>query len=262
MHLLVLVVIPLVKLNQLVRRKHQRLSVENTFTHLCFAPASITASLPHLRQSITSKPWILDKNERSLIKSMEGWVKVQEDTERMKYKSLEGIDEEEEDGDAVEIVTNTEEQMEAKEKNKKVPMNYLDEDVEVISGTVETPATELKFKTGDGSGKVMLVEDQKNGDVEDAGRRKSTNITDNVRHSSVQLIEELLGDVNDRASNKSGALEMIDFTREELSEDEIQPEDFEKNMHVQSTVSTQMLMDEEVFLNAKHEPVEWHQDEH
>lgn len=234
-------------------------------THQCFVLASITASLPHMRQFITSKPWILDKNEESLIKTMEGWVRAQEDTERMKFKSVQGIDEEEEDGDTVEIVTNTEEQMEAKEKNKILPINDLDEDVEVIDGTVEATAMELEDKKGDGSGKVMLVEEQKIGDVkigEDAERHKSTNRTDNVGQSSVPLIEELLEDVTGQASNKSGALDMIDFTREELSEDKIQPEDFEKNMHVQSTISTEMLMDEEIFLNAKHEPLEWHQDEH
>ncbi|XP_016137060.1 zona pellucida sperm-binding protein 3-like isoform X1 [Sinocyclocheilus grahami] len=249
-----------------VKRRWEELYTDASACACCDSACEIksASSLPHVRQSITSKPWSLDKNEQSLIKSMEGWVKVQEDTERMKFKSVEGIDEKEDGGDTVEIVTNTEEQMEAKEKNKKVPMNDLDEDVEVIAWTVETTATELKDKN-DGSGKVMFVEKQKNGDVkigDDAGRHKSTNRTDNVGQPSVQVIEELLRAVNDQAPNKSGAQEIIHFTSEELSEDKIQPEDFEKNMHVQSTISTQLLMDEEIFLNAKHEPMEWHQDEH
>ncbi|KTF80604.1 hypothetical protein cypCar_00024798 [Cyprinus carpio] len=294
-----------------VKKRWEELYTDASACACCDSTCEIesTSSLPHMRQFITSKPWILDKNEESLIKTMEGWVRVQEDTERMKFKSVQGIDEEEEDGDTVETVTNTEEQMEAKEKNKILPINDLDEDVEVIDGTVEATAMELEDKKGDGSGKVMLVEEEKNGELEDkkgdgsgkvmlveeqkngeledkkgdgsgkvmlveeqkngdvkigedAERHKSTNRTDNVGQSSVPLIEELLEDVKGQASNKSGALDMIDFTREELSEDKIQPEDFEKNMHVQSTISTQMLMDEEIFLNAKHEPLEWHQDEH
>ncbi len=195
---------------------------------------------------------------------MEGWVKVQEDTEEMKFKSAKGIDEEEEDGHTVEIVTDTEEQIEAKEKHKKMPMNDFDEDVEVIVGTVETTATELKDKKGDRSGKVMLVRKWENRIGEDAGRRKSASRTDIVKRPGVQLIEELLEDVNiDQASSKSGAQDMIHITREELSEDKIQLEDFEKNMRVQSTISpSQIVMDEEIFLNAKHEPVEWNQDKH
>lgn len=233
-------------------------------THQCFVLASITASLPHVTQSISSKPWILDKNKQSLIQNMEGWVKVQEDTAEMKFKSAEGVDEEE-DGHTVEIVTDTEEQREAKEKHKKMPMNDFDEDVEVIVGTVETSTTELKDKKGDRSGKAMLVREWKSRVVkigENAGRSKSTSRTDIVKRPGVQLIEELLEDVNsDPASSKSGAQETIHITREELSEDQIQPEDFEKNMRVQSTISpTQTVMDEEIFLNAKHEPVEWNQD--
>lgn len=191
---------------------------------------------------------------------MEGWVKVQEDKEEVKFKSAKGIDEEEEDGHTVEIVTDTEEQIEAKEKHKKMPMNDFDEDVEVIVGTVETTATELKDKKGDRSGKVMLVRKWKNRIGEDAGRRKSTSRSDIVKQPGVQLIE----DVNiDQASSKSEAQEMIHITREELSEDKIQLEDFEKNMRVQSTISpSQLVMDEERFLNAKHEPVEWNQDKH
>ncbi len=194
---------------------------------------------------------------------MEGWVKVHEDTKEIKFKSA-GVDEEE-DGHTVEIVTNTEEQREAKEKPKTMPMNDFDEDVEVIVGTVET-STELKDKKSDRSGKVMPVREWKNRVVkigENAGRRNSTSRTDIVKRPGVQLIEELLEDVNsDPASSKSGAQEMIHITREELSEDQIQLEDLEKNMRVQSTISpSQTVMDEEIFLNAKHEPVEWNQDE-
>ncbi len=165
-------------------------------THQCFVLASITASLPHVTQSLTSKPWILDKNKQSLIQNMEGWVKVHEDTKEIKFKSA-GVDEEE-DGHTVEIVTNTEEQREAKEKPKTMPMNDFDEDVEVIVGTVET-STELKDKKSDRSGKVMLVREWKNRVVkigENAGRRNSTSRTDIVKRPGVQLIEELLEDVN------------------------------------------------------------------
>lgn len=220
--------------------------------------------MPHETQSITSKPWILDNNEQSFIKFKKGRINVQEDTEEVKFKSAEEINEEEDDDYNVEIVTNTEELIEAKQKNKKMPMNDLDEDVEVIVGTVETTATELKNEKGDQSGKVKLVGEKMNKVVkigEDAGRQKSNITTDIVEQPKVQLIEELLEDVHDdHASSKSGANEMIHITIEELSEDKIQR--FEKNMHVQSTIPSPMMMDEEIFLNAKHEPKEWNQDEH
>ncbi|XP_016313708.1 zona pellucida sperm-binding protein 3-like [Sinocyclocheilus anshuiensis] len=251
-----------------VERRWEELYTDASVCACCDSTCEIesSSSLPHVTQSITSKPWILDKNEQSLIQTMEGWVNVQEDTEEMKFKSAEGIDEEEEDGYTVEIVTDTEEQTEAKEKHKKMPMNDLDEDVEVIVGTVET-TTELKDKKGDRSGKVMLVREQKNRVVkieEDAGRHERTSRTEIVERPSVQFMEELSEDVNnDQASSKSGAQEIILITREELSEDKIQPEDFEKNIQVQNTIGpSQIVMDEEIFLNAKHESVEWNRDKH
>lgn len=214
---------------------------------------------------ITSLPWILDKNEQSIVKTKEGLVSVQEDAEEVKFKSAEGIGEEEEedDGYPVEIVTDTEKQMEAKEENKKLPMKDLDEDVEVIVGTEETTATELKDEEGDRSGKVMSDGEQMDRVVEfkeDSERLKNTS---RIEQPKVRLIEELSEDVNDdKGSRKSGQNELIYKTREELSKDEIQPEGLEKNMHVQSTVPSHMVIDEERFLNGKQEPIEWNKDEH
>ncbi|ROL41357.1 Zona pellucida sperm-binding protein 3 [Anabarilius grahami] len=224
-----------------------------------------TSYLPHLTQSmITSLPWILDKNEQSLIETKEGLVGVQADTAEVMFKSAKGIGEEEEDdGYPVEIVTDTEKQMEAKEENKKMPMKDLDEDVEVIVGTEETTATEFKDEEGDRSGTVMSDGEQMDRVVEfkeDSGRLKNTSRTEQPK---VRLIEELSEDVNDdKVSNKSGQNELIYKTREELSQDEIQPEGLEKNMHVQSTVPSHMVIDEERFLNGKQEPIEWNKDEH
>lgn len=212
---------------------------------------------------ITSLPWILDKNKQSLIKTKEGLAGVQEDTEEVKVKSAEGIGEEEDDdGYTVEIVTDTEKQMEAKEENEQMPIKDLDEDVEVIVGTEETTATELKEQEDDRSGKVMSVREQMDMVVEfkeDAGRLKNTSRTEQPK---VRLIEELLEDVkDDKGSRKSEQNELIYKTREELSKDEIQPEGLEKNMHVRSTVPSHMVIDEEIFLNAKQEPIEWNKDE-
>ncbi|XP_073702555.1 zona pellucida glycoprotein 3d tandem duplicate 1 [Garra rufa] len=245
-----------------VERRWEELDTDASVCACCDSTCEIesTSSLPHVTQSITSKPWILDKNEQSLIKVKEGRVSVQEDTEEMKFKSVEGINEEEDDDYDVEIVTNTEEQIEAKQKNKKMPMKDLDEDVEVIVGTVDT-ATELKDKNSDRSGKVMLVGEQKNRVLKigkDAGRHESLSRTEIVKQPSIHMIEELLEDVHDdQEFSNSAASEMIHITKEELSEDEVQPDDFEKNMPVQSTIPSQMMMDEEMFLNAKHEPKEW-----
>lgn len=210
---------------------------------------------------ITSLPWILDKSEQSLIKTKEGLVGIQDDKEEVKFKSAEGIGEEEEDdGYPVEIVTDTEKQMEAKEENKKMPMKDLDEDVEVIVGTEETTATELKDEEGDRSGKVMSVGEQMDRVVEFEERLKNTSRTEQPK---VRLIEELSEDVNDdTGSRKSGQNELIYKTRKELSKDEIQPEGLEKNMHVRSTVPSHMVIDEDIFLNAKQEPIEWNKDEH
>ncbi|XP_043116204.1 zona pellucida glycoprotein 3d tandem duplicate 1 [Puntigrus tetrazona] len=219
---------------------------------------------PRVAQSIISKPWILDKSEQSLMQTKKVSVKDQEDTEEVKFKGAEGVDKEEEDCYTVEIVTDTKERTEATEKHEKMSSIDLDEDVEVIFGTVETTAKELKE---DRSGKVMLVREQKNRVVkigEDDGRSKSTGRTDIVKRPGVELMEELSEDVNDnRASSKSGAKEMMHIPREELSEDEMQPEDFKMNVQVESTIApSQIEMDEERFLNAKHEPVEWNQDKH
>ncbi|XP_067252420.1 zona pellucida glycoprotein 3d tandem duplicate 1 [Chanodichthys erythropterus] len=224
-----------------------------------------TSYLPQMTQSmITSLPWILDKNEQSIVKTEEGLVSVQEDAEEVKFKNAEGIcEEEEDDGYPVEIVTDTEKQMEAKEENKKLPMKDLDEDVEVIVGTEETTATELKDEEGDRSEKVMSDGEQMDRVVEfkeDSGRLKNTS---RIEQPKVRLIEELSEDVNDdKESRKGGQNELIYKTREELSKDEIQPEGLEKNMHVQSTVPSHMVIDEERFLNGKQEPIEWNKDEH
>lgn len=279
---------------------------------------------------ITSLPWIMDKNEQSLIKG-KGLFGVQKDTDEVKFKSAEGIGEEEDDRYSVEIVTDaekqmkakenkkmpmkdfedvevivgteettaielkdegdlyekllsvgeqmdrvvefeedagrlksaegiskekedgytveTEKQVEAKEENKKMPMKKLDEDLEVIVGTGETTA--VKDEESDRSGKVMSVGEQLDSVVEleeDAGRLKST---------------ELLEDVtDDKGSSKSGLNELTDITREQLSKYKIKPEVFEKSLQVRTTVPSHMAMDEEVFLNAKQEPMEWNKDEH
>ncbi|KAK7158129.1 hypothetical protein R3I93_009356 [Phoxinus phoxinus] len=299
----------------------------------CEIEATSTASLPRTAQSlITSLPWIMDKNEQSLIKG-KGLFGVQKDTEEVKFKSAEGIGEDEDDRYTVEIVTNTEKQMKGKE-NKKMPMKDFDEDVEVIVGTAETTAIELKDE-GDLFGKVMSVGEQMDSVVEleeDAGRLKSTEgiskekedadtvetVTDTEKQmeateenkkmpmknfedvevivgteettaikdeegdrsgkvksvgepmdSIVELEEdagilkstELLEDVNDdKGSSKSGLNELIDITREELSKYKIKPEVFEKSMQVRTTGPSHMAMDEEVFLNAKQEPMEWNKD--
>ncbi|XP_056122183.1 zona pellucida glycoprotein 3d tandem duplicate 1 [Rhinichthys klamathensis goyatoka] len=295
-----------------------------------------TSALPRTTQSlITSLPWIMDKNEQSLIKG-KGLFGVQKDTEEVKFKSAEGIGEEEDDHYTVETVSDTEKQMKAKE-NKNMPMKDLDEDVEVIVGTEETTAIELKDE-GDLSGKVMSLEEQMDGVVEleeDAGRLNSAEgiskekedgytvetVTDtekqieakeenknmpmksfdeivkvivgteettaikgeerdrsgkvmSVGEQMVRVLEleedagrlkstELLEDVNDdKGSSKSGLNELIDITGEELSKYKIKPEVFEKSMQVRTTVPSHMAMDEEVFLDAKQEPIEWNKDEH
>jgi len=83
---------------------------------------------------------------------------------------------------------------------------------------------------------------------EDAGSLRST---------------ELLEDVNDdKGSSKSGLNQLIDITREELSKYKIKPEVFEKSMPVRTTGPSYMAIGEEVFLNAKQEPMEWNREEH
>ncbi|XDV40729.1 hypothetical protein PO909_009748 [Leuciscus waleckii] len=265
-----------------------------------------TASLPRTTQSlITSLPWIMDKNKQSLIEG-KGLFGVQMDKEESKFKSAKGIGEEEDDRYTVEIVTETEKQMKAKE-NKKMPMKDLDEDVEVIVGTEETTAIKDE---GDRSGKVMSVGEQMDSVVEleeDAGSLKSTEGISKEKEdgstvetekenkkmpmkkdeesdrsgkvmsvgeqmdSVVKLEEdagslkstELLEDGNDdKGSSKSGLNELTDITREQLSKYKIKPEVFEKSLPVRTTVPSYMAMDEEVFLNAKQEPMEWNKDEH
>ncbi|CAM4703760.1 unnamed protein product [Leuciscus chuanchicus] len=185
---------------------------------------------------------IKDEGDRSgkvmsVGEQMDSVVELEEDAGSL--KSTEGISKEKEDGSTVET---------AKE-NKKMPMKKLDEDVEVIVQTEETTA--IKDEESDRSGKVMSVGEQMDSVVkleEDAGSLKST---------------ELLEDVNDdKGSSKSGLNELTDITREKLSKYKIKPEVFEKSLPVRTTVPSYMAMDEEVFLNAKQEPMEWNKDEH
>ncbi|KAG1936687.1 zona pellucida sperm-binding protein 3d.2 [Pimephales promelas] len=139
-----------------------------------FSISVCNASLPRSTQSlVTSLPWVMDKNEQYLIKG-KGLSGVQKDIEEVKFKSANGIGEEEDDHYTVGAVSDTEKQMKAKE-NKKMPVKDLDEDVEVIVGKEETTAIELKDE-GDRSGKVMSFGEQMDGVVEleqGAGRLKS-----------------------------------------------------------------------------------------
>ncbi|XP_067305658.1 zona pellucida glycoprotein 3d tandem duplicate 1 [Pseudorasbora parva] len=188
----------------------------------------------------------------SVGEQMERVVEFEEDAGRL--KSTEGIGEEEEGGNTVEIMSETQKQMKAKKENEKIPIKNLDEDLDVIAGAKETAnsAIELKDDEGDHSKKEMFVGEQMERVVEfedDAGRTKQ---------SSVHLIGELLEDSNeDKGSSESGQNELLDITREEPSKNKMQPDGFEKNMHVQSTVPSHMVIDEEIFLNAEQEPMEW-----
>lgn len=200
---------------------------------------------PSMTQSlISSKPWILDYSQQSLINIKGGWVSVQGDTE--KFKSAKGIDEEKDDDFTLEIVTDTEEQTETKTKNHKMSVMNLDEDVEVIVGRKETTATESKVKKGGHSGHVMS-DGKEMGRVlkigKDVGRPRST--------SGAGVKGELLEDV--KVSSKSGLNQLINITKDEIDLEDLQ---------VHSTVPSQMVVDEELFLNAKQEPAEWNKDEH
>ncbi|XP_039506654.1 uncharacterized protein LOC120462190 [Pimephales promelas] len=172
---------------------------------------------------------------------MDGVVELEEEAGSL--KSAEGISNEK-DGYTVETETDTEKQI---KENKNIPLKNLDEDV--IVQTEETTA--IKDEEGDRSGKVMSVGEPMDGVValeEDAGSLRST---------------ELLEDVNDdKGSSKSGLNQLIDITREELSKYKIKPEVFEKSMPVRTTGPSYMAIGEEVFLNAKQEPMEWNREEH
>lgn len=195
---------------------------------------------PSMTQSlISSKPWILDRSQQNLLNIKGGWVSIKGDPEK-KFKSATGIDEEkDDDGDTLEIVSDIEEQTEVTKENKKMSVMHLDEDVEVIVGSKEITATESVHSghvksDGKEMGRVLKI-----GEV--AGRPRS--------RSGAGVMGELLEDV--KMSSKSGINKMVNITKDEM--------DF-KDLQVQSTVQSQMVLDEELFLNAKQEPAEWNKD--
>lgn len=195
---------------------------------------------PSMTQSlISSKPWILDRSQQNLLNIKGGWVNIKGGPEK-KFKSATGIDEEkDDDGDTLEIVSDIEEQTEVTKENKKMSVMHLDEDVEVIVGSKEITATESVHSghvesDGKEMGRVLKI-----GKV--AGRPRS--------RSGAGVMGELLEDV--KMSSKSGINKMVNITKDEM--------DF-KDLQVQSTVQSQMVLDEELFLNAKQEPAEWNKD--
>ncbi|XP_051575783.1 uncharacterized protein LOC127453459 [Myxocyprinus asiaticus] len=214
-----------------------------------------TSSLTHVMQSlITSKPWILDQNQQPFILTKKELVNIQEGT-----NEVHGISEEEENNYAV---TNDAEQMETKKKDKEMLREYLNEEVEIIAGK-ETTGAESENKVAY-SGKVIFLKERKEKmemEEGDAGRFKNQIKTDLVEKSNVQLLKGSVEDVNhDKSSNKSRPKQMNRISREEMSKDKMQPEHFEKNLHVQRAIQPRMLIDEDMFLNAKQEPIEWNED--
>lgn len=211
------------------------------------------ASLPHVRQSlITSKSWILNKTEPSFTQHKEGWVGSRGGTEEVEVKSAQEFDEEEEEDYTEEIVTDTEEQMEMTEKTKDMLVNVAEE-IEVIAGTDAT-FTEFQEEVAARSGKVMFLGDKMEKSVNmDVESFQSTNKTDTVEKSSVLSIEESMDDARD--DKKSSVSE-----EEKISRKEIKPDDLEKNMDVQNTTRPTVMIDEDMFLNAKQEPKEWSKD--
>ncbi|XP_055066959.2 zona pellucida glycoprotein 3d tandem duplicate 1 [Misgurnus anguillicaudatus] len=211
------------------------------------------SSLPHVRQSlITSKSWILNKTEESLTQTeMREWVGTQDSTKDVKFKSAQGINEEDEDY-TEEIVTDPKEQMETREKDKEKLVNHGE--IEVIAGTKAALAiSEFQYKVGR-SGKVVFLGERMEKST-DAGSVRSTIVTDTVKKPNVQLSDEPLEDANnDTKSSESLPKE------EKISKDEMQSDDLEETTRVQSTIQSQMVIDEDVFLNAKQEPKEWNED--
>ncbi|KAI7807123.1 zona pellucida glycoprotein 3d tandem duplicate 1 [Triplophysa rosa] len=212
------------------------------------------SSLSHVTQSlITSKSWVLKKTEPSFTQHKEGWVSTQDGTEEVKVKSVQEFNEEEAEDYTEENVIETEEQMETSAKNKDMLVNDAEEEIEVIAGT-ETTLTEFQEEVAVRSGKVMILGDQMEKSVDiDVESVQSTVKTDTVVKSRVQSIEESLDDAHDdKKSNIS--------VPEKISRKEMQPDNFEKNMDVQNTTQSPMMIDENMFLNAKQEPNEWSKD--
>lgn len=214
----------------------------------------LAASLPHVTQSlITSKSLILNKTEPSFTQHKEGWAGSRGGTEEVDVKSAQEFDKKEEEEDYTEeIVTDTEEQMEMTEKTKDMLVNDAEE-IEVIAGTDAT-FTEFQEEVAARSGKVMFLGDKMEKSVDmDVESVQSTNKTDTVEKSSVPSIEESMDDARD--DTKSSLSE-----EEKISRKEIKPDDLEKNMDVQNTTRPPVMIDEDMFLNAKQQPKEWSKD--
>ncbi|XP_052002490.1 zona pellucida glycoprotein 3d tandem duplicate 1 [Xyrauchen texanus] len=191
-----------------------------------------TPSLTHVMQSlITSEPWILDQNEQPFILTKKGLVNVQEGTNVVHRIS-------------------EEEQMETKEIR-----DYINEEVEIIAGKETTNKVAYR------SGKVIFLKEKVEMEEGDAGRFKNQIKTDFVEKSEAQLLKASVEDVNhDKRSNKIQPKQMNRTSREEMPKKKMQPEHFEKNLHLQRAIQPRMLIDEDMFLNAKQEPIEWNED--
>lgn len=201
---------------------------------------------------ITSKSWILNTTEASFTQHKEEWFSTQNSTEKVRVKSTHKFNEDE---DYIEeIVTDTDQQMEMTEKYKVMPMNDAEEEIEVIAGT-EATFTEFQEKVAVRSGEVTFSGDQMEKNVDmDMESVSNTIKTETVEKASVQSINETSDNAND--DEKSS----VSVPEEEVSRYEMQPYDLEKNINVQSATQSPMLIDENMFLNAKQEPMEWSKD--
>lgn len=203
---------------------------------------------------VTSKSWVLNKTEPSFTQHKEEWVSTHDVPEEVKVKTVQEFNEEEKENCTEEIVTKMEEQRETSAKNKAMLVNDAEEEIEVIAGT-EATLTEFQEEVAVRSGKVMFLEDQMEKGVDmDVEIVQSTIKTDTLVKSSVQSLEESLDDAHDdKKSNIS--------LPEKISRKEMQPDDLEKNMDVQNTTQSAIMIEEDMFLNAKQEPKEWSKDE-
>ncbi|KAA0702805.1 hypothetical protein E1301_Tti016581 [Triplophysa tibetana] len=210
--------------------------------------------LSHVTQSmITSKSWVLNKSEPSFTPHKEGWVSTQDVTDQVKVKSVQEFNEEEKEDSTEEIVTKTEEQMETSGRNKDMLVNDAEEEIELIAGTVAT-LTEFQKEVAVRSGKVLFLGDQLEKSVDmDVEIIQSMIKTDTLVKSSVQSLEESLDDAHD---NKKFNITVP----EKISRKEMQPDGLEKNMDVQNTTQSSIMIEEDMFLNAKQEPEEWSKD--
>ncbi|XP_065154719.1 zona pellucida glycoprotein 3d tandem duplicate 1 [Paramisgurnus dabryanus] len=213
------------------------------------------SSFPHVTHTlITSKSWILNKTEESHTqREMREWDSRRDGTKDVKFKGAQGINEE--DDYTEEIVTDPKEQMETREKDKEMLVN--DEEIKAIAGTEAAfTLSEFQKKVAGRPGKVVFLgqRTEKRTDT-DAGSVRSTITTDTVEKPSVQFSDQPLEDANnDTKSSESVPKE------ETISKDEMQSDDLEENTRIQSTIQSQMVIDEDVFLNSKQEPKEWNED--